>query len=187
MTTPCCDAPCAAIHSATALAQTRTASNVYASAMRARHPSVPKAIRLGTGVLGRTHLRAPVLEQVGQRLAERDPGLPAGASPECRAVDADGRRIPRADARGVELRPQRYARHRDEHVEELLHGDRAAAADVERLLPFDVCGEPVRARHIPHVEELAARVEAPVPDDRLRGTPFGERDLARERDRKSTR
>src|SRR5688500_2517435 len=155
MTTPCCDAPCASIHSATALAQTRTASNVYASAMRARHPSVPNEILLGTRVLGSGHLRAPVLEQVRERLAQRDPGLPAGASPECRAVDADGRRIPRADARGVELRPERYARHRDEHVEELLHADRAAAADVEGLLPFDVCGEPIGARHVPHVEELA--------------------------------
>src|SRR5688572_29364565 len=161
MTTPCCDAPCASIHSATALAQTRTASNVYASAMRARHPSVPNEILLGTGVLGGGRMRAPVVEQIRERLAERDRGLPTGASPECRAVDADGRRIPRADARGVELRPQRYTRHRDEHVEELLHGDRAAAADVEGLLPFDVRGEPVCARHIPDVEELAARVEAP--------------------------
>src|SRR5438874_4157426 len=44
ITTPRSAPPFLCTHSATDCAQTRTASNVYSSAMRARHPSVPKTM-----------------------------------------------------------------------------------------------------------------------------------------------
>src|SRR6266542_666697 len=173
MTTPRGASPLLATHSATPFAQTRTASYVYSSAIRARHPSVPKTILgISTSLAGRhggpRGARTPMLERVGERAAERDGRPPAGAGAEGGRIEREHGRLARTHALRVDLQPERYPGERDERVEQLRDGHEVPGADVVRLGPLrrELEGGRVRRRHVSHVQEVPLRVEPAVADHR---------------------
>ncbi len=85
------------------------------------------------GQAGWARLRAPVVEQVGERLAQRDLGLPAGGGGELGVVAPQHRHVDRAQQLGVGLEAHRAAGHGDELVAEVLHRDIGARAHVVGL------------------------------------------------------
>src|SRR5260221_144703 len=187
MTMPRDCSPVLFTHSATPLAQTRTASYVYSSAMRARQPSVPKTI-LGMWTFlarrhgGVRHGRPPIVEQIGKRAVEMDLRAPAGPATECRGIEGEQRGIARTHPLGIDLEPHRDAREADEDLKDALDRDGFAAADVVRggALGRESDRRGVCGRDVADGQEVPLRVEAAVPDHRRTLTGLGLRDLLRE-------
>src|SRR6059036_2807001 len=176
--------------------------------MRARQPSVPKTMftlvlpygrrrtatavsRLGSLVRQREqapagHSRSPVIERIAERVGERDAGRPTGLLAKTRGVESDAGGLAPADARRVELGPDRDAGEGDERVEDLRDRHRMPRPDVERAALAETERRRVRACHVADVQEVTLRVEAAVPDNGLGEARLSLGDLLRERRRRET-
>src|SRR5262245_24516780 len=144
-------APCTALP--------RAASAVARCAPTKPSAPVMKTVAELSGVLLEPVMRSPVLQHVGERLLERNHGLPARGLRELAAVAEQDRHVARAKAGGVLADLDLLLRHPQQSVEHILDAPRLAAADVVDLTRLALLErQPVRLHHVAHVGEVALRL-----------------------------
>ena len=135
-----------------------------------------------------THSGPPVLEQILDGAIEIDLRLPAESLVDPGRVAEEQRRVVRTVAGRVYANGDRDARPGDEAIEQLANGNRDARADVEHVAGLSVLDDQaVRAHCVPHVREVAPRVQVADRDFRRPLAPLDVCDAPREAGRSEKR